>query len=359
MHANRAGVLKDIGLLDLGRGRRDTARFDEALAAYDRAIDLHPGLHEAYTGRGALQLARGNWPAGFADYEHRTEAGQKTFEPLPGPRWDGDIQAGERLVLVAEQGLGDTIQFCRFAPVLAARGLDVTLLTRPSMVPLLSSLPDVTVTAEVTDKLPWAPLLSVPFLLGTTVETLPRDMPYLAADPQRVARWAGQLGGDTFKIGINWASGHSTLTHFARRDVPLEHFAALAALPGVELVPLQNGPAKQQIATVAFRDKIKIVDSDPGFDAESFVDTAAVMNSLDLVVTCDTSIAHLAGALGRPVFTALPVIADWRWMLEQDDTPWYPTMRLFRQNATRRWEPVFERIKAAAQELINQRGRRG
>jgi tetratricopeptide (TPR) repeat protein len=358
VHANRASVLKDLGLTELARGERQSARFDEAAVAYDRAIKLDPRLHEAYLGRGLLNLMRGNWPAGFVDYEHRLDAGQPAYVTLPDPRWDGTQRTGERLVLVAEQGLGDTIQFCRFGCLLAERGMDVTILTRKAMAPLLSTLKGVTVATDpdqlAQDKRPlrWLPLLSVPGVLGMTPENLPREVPYLSAEPARIEVWRDRLGGSGFKIGINWASGHSDKPHFKRRDIALADFASVAALPGVELVSLQKGAPALAIGQVAFRDKIRTIEADPQADAEFFLDTAAVMSQLDLVITCDTSVAHLAGAQARPVFTALPVISDWRWMLQREDTPWYPSMRLFRQDATRQWGPVFERITAAVRERL-------
>ena len=358
VHANRASVLKDLGLLDLGRGLQESAHFDEAATAYNRAIKLNRSLGEAYLGRGQLHLMRGNWQAGFADYEYRSEVGRPGYQPLPGPRWDGTKRDGERVVLVAEQGLGDTIQFCRFASMLAARGFDVTLLVRKAMAPLLSTLQGVTIAtdaAEVTsDKRPlrWLPLLSVPGVLGITPETLPREVPYLTADPKRVQDWAQRLGNASFKIGINWAPGHADKTHISRRDIALTNFAPLAALPGVELVSLQKGAPVEEIAQVAFRDKIRIIDADMDANADFFLDTAAVMSKLDLVIGCDTSIVHLAGALARPVFTVLPVISDWRWMLQPDDTVWYPTMRLFRQDASRQWAPLFERMAATLRQTL-------
>ncbi|MGH6724928.1 MAG: tetratricopeptide repeat protein [Pseudolabrys sp.] len=353
VHANRASVLKDLGLMELGGGAASSPRFDAAAAAYDRAIALDPRLHEAFLGRGLLNLMRGNWPTGFADYEHRSEVGRPGYTALPQPRWDGVAREGERVVLVAEQGLGDTIQFCRFAPLLAERGVDVTILVRKAMAPLLSTLQGATIvsdTAELAqDKQPlrWLPLLSVPGALGITPDNLPRKVPYLSAEPARIEAWRARLGNGGFKIGINWSPGHADKTHTSRRDIALTNFAGLAALPGVELVSLQKGVQADEIGQVAFRDKIKIIDADPDADADFFLDTAAVMSLLDLIIGCDTSVAHLAGALARPVFTAVPVISDWRWLLSRDDTPWYPTMRIFRQDASRQWEPVFARIVEA------------
>ncbi len=307
---------------------------------------------------------RGKWAAGFPDYDYRAQAGEPTYAPLPQPRWDGQARAGERLVLVSEQGLGDTIQFCRFAPLLAARGIEVTLLTRRAMAPLLSTLSGVTIAtdaealAQDPRPLRWLPLLSVAGVLGVTPDSVPAEVPYLTAEPARAAAWRARLGTG-FKIGINWASGHSDKPHFRRRDMALADFAAIAALPGVRLISLQKGPATVQLGEVAFGRSVVALNADPAADVDFFLDTAAVMSGLDLVVTCDTSVAHLAGALARPVFTALPAVADWRWLIGRDDTPWYPTMRLFRQDATRQWQPVFARIAEAVRGLAAGRPPRG
>jgi hypothetical protein len=351
-------VLKDLGLLELGRGAADSAHFDESIASYTRAVKLKRSLHEAYAARGQVKLMRGDWATGFADYDHRAELADPTYKALPDARWDGAApRAGERLVLVAEQGLGDIMQFARFAPVLAAQGHDVVVLVHKGMVPLLSTLQGVSVVGDMAAlesqrPLRWAPLMSVPGMLGTTPETLPRDVPYLSADPARVAAWAGKLGNAKFKIGINWTAGNADRTVAADRNIPLTAFRDIATLPGVELVALQKGQALQDIKGVAFRDKIRTIDADMNAESDFFLDTAAVVSQLDLVIGCDTSVVHLAGALGKPVFTAVPVISDWRWMLRRDDSPWYPTMRVFRQDATAQWGPVFARIAAAVAERL-------
>src|SRR5665647_2989682 len=203
-HGNRANILVDAGMRD------------EAAASYNRAIKIDRGLSEAYLGRGLLNLMRGNWEQGFADYEYRSEVGRPGYQPLPGPRWDGKPLNGERLVLVAEQGLGDTIQFARFASVLAARGYDVTLLVRKAMAPLLSTLQGVTIATDAADvtkdprPLRWLPLLSVPGVLGITPDTLPRDVPYLTAEPARVQDWAARLGKGSFTVSYTHLRAHET-----------------------------------------------------------------------------------------------------------------------------------------------------
>jgi tetratricopeptide (TPR) repeat protein len=361
-YVNRGNALKELGHADVALAQDAAAHFDAAEAAYSKALAINPRFAEAQTARGLLRLLRGNWREGFADYEHRSDAGEPTYEALDAPRWDGEMRPATRLVIVTEQGLGDAIQFARLAPLIASRGLDVTILTRKAMAPLLSSLSGVPVIVDrahlAADKRPltWLPLLSLPGALGLTPETIPATVPYLAALPPRVAAWKRKLPAG-FRIGINWGSGHSSNPAFRRRDIPLAQFAPLAGIPGVQLVSLQKGEATAQLADAAFRDKIVTPDADLEADADFFLDTAAIMETLDLVVTCDTSVAHLAGALARPVFTALPLVADWRWLLNREDSPWYPTMRLFRQGADKDWTPVMTRIAEAARALAASQNR--
>ena len=362
-HHNLANILRDLSQIEDARASRkgtppETGSFDLAIAAYDKAIALDGKFFDAYLGRALVHLLRGNWDAGFRDFEYRSKVGKPTYVPLPQKLWKGEPLPGERLVLVAEQGLGDTINFARFGTLLAARGYDVTILVRPSMRALLSTIKGVTIATSPEElakdprPLRWLPLMSVAGQLGILPATIPAVVPYLTASPERIATWAQRLGKDGFKIGINWASGHSENLHFLKRNIPLADFAPLAALPGIKLFSLQKGPAVQQIAEVAFRDRITTLDADPNPNDDLFLDTAAVMTQLDLIITCDTSVAHLAGALARPVFTALPMIADWRWLLSRNDTPWYPTMRMFRQSAPRDWTDTMARITEAVRAMM-------
>ena len=378
-HTNRALTLKQVGRLDEARAAIEQAlaldpnsveaitnrgniayeqgRLDDAVADYDRAIKAQPEFAEANHGRGLAALAQGDWETGFRLFEYRARLKSPAYQALGHPRWSGEPAPGERLLLLCEQGLGDSIQFSRFAPLLAARGSDVTLLAPANMRRLLSTLDGVTV-AGIEDAPPvngqptrWLPLMSVPGVLGVRPDSVPAAVPYLAAEPERVANRAAWLGSEGFRIGINWSIGAVPGWFSRQRDVPLAAFAPLAELSGARLISLQMGPPLEQIARVPFGGRIERPGD--GFDAgaDAFLDTAALMMSLDLIVTCDTSIAHLAGALGRPVLVALPAVADWRWLQRRDDTPWYPTMRLFRQDKAQDWSGVFTRIAAAAGEL--------
>ncbi|HWK97566.1 MAG TPA: tetratricopeptide repeat-containing glycosyltransferase family protein [Pseudolabrys sp.] len=355
---NRGAVLKDLGLLELGGGATDTAHFAEAIASYDRAIKAAPRLHEAFAARGQIKMMLGDWAEGFADYDHRGQLPEPTYKALPDARWHGEERKGERIVLVTEQGLGDAIQFSQLAPWLAAQGHDVTLMVRPGLKALLGTLQDVTIVTsadelKASDKpIRWAPLMSVPGIMALTPDEMPCQAPYLKAEPARLAQWRDKLGErKTFRIGINWAPGHADRTVRSRRDIPLTAFKAIADLPGVELYALQKGAPLEEIKGVSFREKITTLDADNDPAAPLFLDTAAIIDNLDLVIGCDTAIVHLAGALGKPVFTAVPVISDWRWMVSRDDTPWYPTMRVFRQGADGDWAALMAKIAAAVAEL--------
>jgi hypothetical protein len=258
----------------------------------------------------------------------------------PGPGRLEEIAPveGSTVLLYAEGGLGNAIQFVRYAPLVARRGVRVIVECRRELVALLSTVADVEQVVAFGQPLPqydlYAALMSLPALMGTALDTVPVTVPYLSAQPDRMERWSSivrQLGG--FRIGVSW-QGEQTPAHRRNRSLPLSSFEPLARVPNVTLISLQKG--------CAVNAEFPIVEL-PGLDADgsgAFLDTAAVMKHLDLVITCDTSIAHLAGALGVPVWVALPFAADWRWMREREDTPWYPTMRLFRQERSGDWAGV-------------------
>jgi len=378
-HSNRGVVLKELGRLEEARTAVEQAlklvpksaealvnrgniafeqgRLDEAQADYVRALELRPDLPSAQYARGLALMAQGDWAAGFPLYEARERIASAPFVAPPYPRWNGEPLKDERLVLLCEQGLGDAIQFCRFGPILAARGVDVTIVTSNQMRPLLSSLKGVTAVGPDDAPQPngralrWLALMSAPGVLGVRPDNVPGETPYLSAEPARMSRWANEIGPDGFRIGINWAPGPTRGAFGRRRAVPLSLFAPLAAIPGVRLISLQKGDAQDEIAKVDFASKIETFDTDPDPRADYFLDTAAAMTHLDLVVTCDTAVAHLAGALARPVFTALPFVADWRWLSGRDDCPWYPTMRLFRQTKAGEWSDAMARLAAAVEAM--------
>lgn len=378
-HSNRSIVLKELGrlaearaaveralelqpdsvevLINRGNVAFEQGRLDEADADYKRALDLKPDHPTARYARGLALMAQGDWTQGFALYDARENIPNRPYAPPRYPRWDGAPLTSERLVLLHEQGLGDLIQFGRFGPILAAQGIDVTLVVPQHMRALMSTLKGVEIASPADAPAPngrqlrWLPLMSAPGALKVTPEAVPASVPYLAAEPTRIDAWRRRLAPQGFKIGINWSPGPPKNWFDGRRAIALELLAPLAALSDVRLMSLQRGPNAGELARASFRDRIEVPDLDPDPNGDRFLDTAAVMMTLDLVVTCDTSIAHLAGALARPVFVALPAVADWRWLRDREDCPWYPTMRLFRQRPSEDWREVMTRIAAAAAEM--------
>jgi hypothetical protein len=297
-------------------------------------------------------LVDGDFARGWPEYEGRLRI-PGHVPPHNLPRWTGQPLAGRSLLLVAEQGIGDTLQFVRYARLLKERGARVVLAVPAALGRLLACDPDLgeLFILGYAKELPRCdfclPLLSAPAALGTSAATIPSDVPYLTADPELTDRWRRELAAvEGFKIGIVW-QGARNYHLDCLRSIPLADFAPLASLPGVRLISLQKGFGSEQVATVDF----PVLDLSGRLDevAGAFMDTAAVIRSLDLVVTPDTAIAHLAGALGVPVWVALQFSPDWRWLRDRDDSPWYPTMRLFRQTTLGEWPDVFERIAQAVQ----------
>jgi tetratricopeptide (TPR) repeat protein len=332
-------------------------RIDEALANYDRAIALNPGFANAFLNRAMARLLDGRFREGWSDYEWRWQAnGAPTRPVIDAPVWEGEDLAGRRIAVYAEQGLGDVIQFARYLPLLVRRGAAVTFLASPKLVRLLrplSSEIEVVASTERSCSFDFqCALLSLPLRLGTELSTIPGEIPYLRAEEHLVERWARELGGDGFKIGIAWQGKREQAINLGR-SIPLSEFAALCQVPDVRLISLQKGDGLEQLLHLPPSLKLETLASfDEGPDA--FVDTAAVMENLDLIITSDTAVAHLAGALGRPTWIALKSVPDWRWLLDRADSPWYPTIRLFRQETEGDWNSVFSRMR---EELRSQIGR--
>ena len=332
----------------VGRGvaLKELCRFDEADKAFDAALALEPDSAHANNNKGALQLLRGDFAAGLEGYEYRwlaTGVHKRTLS-FPVPEWQYPGRAGERVLVYDEQGFGDTFQFSRFLPLMADAAVAVTFFCRSALVHLMRGIdqrvrvvdhfgPEAAFDAQIA-------LSSLPRAFGTRLETIPARQSYLAAQTQRIAYWRDRLGAHGFKIGLCW-QGNPNPCADLNRSIPLAAFAPLAALQGVRLISLQRPDVAAAASAAASG-----VEVDPDLDAEgdAFADTAAVMQNVDLIVTCDTSVAHLAGALGRPVFVLLKRVPDWRWLLDRADSPWYPTMRLFRQKSPGDWPGVIGRV---------------
>ena len=318
--------------------------WDDALRCFEQTLSLQPRSANARYHRGMVELTLGDFRRGWPDHEFRPTNLQKSPERYGWPRWQGEPLAGKTILLHCEQGLGDTLQFIRFAQRVKKLGATVICELQPALLPLLSFTPGI--DAFVTEGAPLPPhdfqipLLSLAGLLG-----IPENQPpYLFAAPARVDFWKDRLAEiPGFKIGIAW-QGEPTFKYDWLRSIPLAQFAPLARLPGHALISLQKHQGLDQIATN--RQNVPIIQLQPEIDAAAgpFMDTAAIIQHLDLVVTSDTSIAHLAGGLGVPVWLATAYAPDWRWMKDREDSPWYPTMRLFRQTKVGHWEDVFQRM---------------
>lgn len=375
-----------IALNNLGNTYRLQRRLDDAIKAFDAALALQPnyvlafknkGTSQCWEGRvadalvtyqgaakhapddadvhkhiGILQLLVGDFEQGWPEYEWRWKTGEIKLPPLQTPQWDGSPLDGKTILLTPEQGLGDTIHFIRYAAWLKERYACRVLFRSPKALrELLSSCPGIDGFVESYDNVPphdfFAPLLRVPSVLKHGMAEFPKQVPYLTADAARTAEWKARLAHyPGRKIGIVWR-GSATHQADSMRSIPLAEFAPLGRLSGATFFSLQKLPAAEDLNTLAGR--LDIVDLGSAIDDKTgaFVETAAVLKNLDLLITCDTAIAHVAGALGVPVWLGLAIVPDWRWLLERGDTPWYPSMRLFRQTAPTDWTGVMERIAAA------------
>jgi tetratricopeptide (TPR) repeat protein len=336
------------------------SRRGDALASYDSAIAIAPDYAEAHYHRGSLLLLEGEFQKGLSDFEYRWQAEDCGFDrpQIHAPEWRGENLSGKTILIYSEQGMGDTIQFVRFLPILAGMGAKLTFLCHPNLIALLGDyLKGIEVIALGDADRPFdyqCALMSVPHWLGTTPNAIPGAKGYLSADAARIAHWRERIGTRGFKIGIAW-QGNPKGAIDKGRSIPLAKFFPLSQIPGARLISLQKVHGLDQLARLPHGMNVETLsDFDTGEDA--FLDTAAIMSCLDLIVTSDTAIPHLAGALGVPAFAALKKVPDWRWMMEREDCPWYGSLRLFRQETTGDWDSVFARIGAELRRLAAERG---
>ncbi|HQU46137.1 MAG TPA: tetratricopeptide repeat protein, partial [Pirellulales bacterium] len=361
---------------------------DDAVLSYEKALCLRPDYPEAHLNRALAWLARGDFEPGWTEYEWRWKAKDVSCRKFRQRRWDGSDLHGRSIFIYFEQGVGDTLQFIRYARLLKQRGATVIVESQRSLMKLLASCPAIDRLVPTGGPLPdfdlQAPLLSLPGIFGTTVDSIPAEVPYLFADAKLVDEWRSRIrensgagvDGPTshevsydhapipnpqsptpnpepatppFLVGIAW-QGNPQYRGDRQRSVPLRCFAPLAAIPGVQLVSLQKGFGSEQLAELGR--KFPVVDLGPlDEEAGAFMDTAAIMQNLDLVITSDTAMPHLAGALGVDVWMTLPVVGDWRWMREGERCPWYPSMRMFRQREADNWDELFGRVADALRQL--------
>jgi tetratricopeptide (TPR) repeat protein len=331
-------------------------RLEEARASYDRAVDLAPEAPEAHLNRALAALRAGDLAEGFAEYPWRWQVGEAArYRPrVSAPNWEGEPLAGRSILVFSEQGFGDGLQFVRYVPRVAAMAARVILLTEAPLARLFAAaLPGV----EVVNRLPegaafdrQVAMMCLPRLFGTTLASVPADMPYLAVDREAATGWAARLAAlpPGPRVGLVWAGasrrhnpGASAID--ARRSVSLAQLAPLAAAPGVQFVSLQVG----EPAAEAREPPRGMSLTDWTGELRDFADTAALVAGLDLVITVDTAVAHLAGALGRPVWILSRYDGCWRWLKDREDSPWYPSARLFHQATPGAWDAVIARVAAA------------
>jgi tetratricopeptide (TPR) repeat protein len=335
---------------NLGIVLHQQGKYAEAMASYEEALRLRPEYPEAHLNRALSWLGSGDWPRGWPEYEWRWRLKDIAVRRFSQPAWDGRSLGGRTILVYSEQGLGDTIQFVRLLPLVRQHGGKVLLECQSELFRLLAGCSGVDQIVARGQALPafdvHAALLSLPGLLGATVDTVRADVPYLSADSLRVREWRKRLQTHTgLRIGIVW-QGSQQYKGDRHRSVSLASFEPLAQLPGVRLFSLQFGPGRDQLKGW---DRYKIIDLQPEMAAADggFLETAAVIANLHLVISVDTAVAHLAGALAAPVWVALPFACDWRWLRDGEETSWYPTMRLFRQKSPGGWSDVFQRMAEA------------
>jgi FkbM family methyltransferase len=352
--------LDPVAHYNLGVVLGDLGRRGEAIVPLRAALALKADMGEAHFELAEALLGLGRLREGWDAYEWRFRfgAGREVVPRIARPQWAGEPLAGRTILVYGEQGFGDTIQFARFAPLLARGGARVILACAPELAPLLSSLAGI---AEIhTD---WSkigafdfhgPLASLPRGCATSLATIPREMPYLSVAPERLARWQARIAAvarpSTFKVGLVWA-GRPTHGNDRNRSLPLAALAPLLDTRGVSFFSLQKGAGEDEAATLAAAGRLIAL----GGEIKDFADSAAAASALDLVIAVDTAIVHLCGALGRPAWALLAHAADWRWLEGREDSPWYPSVRLFRQPAFGQWEKLIAR---AASELAAAAGDR-
>lgn len=353
LHYRRALSLKpdfSAAHLNMGNCLKETGDYSAAYGRFEQAALIDPASAEAHLNKGIVMLALGRFADAWKEYEWRIALLEQgaTVRIAHRPQWSGEPLAGRRLLVRAEQGLGDSMQFARYLPMLKALGAQVIFECQPRLTELFRDLAGVDqIVARQEHSVPAVDfdyhvyLLSLPGIFGTTLKSIPDTVPYLRADPARARHWRATIVPGQLNVGLAWA-GNPNNSNDKRRSCRLADLAAFADIPGVAFHSLQKGPGAEQAARPPAG--MRLIDA---ADAqESFADTAALVDQLDLVISIDSAVAHLAGAMGKPVWVLLHDVPDWRWMRERPDSPWYPGMRLFRQTAGGDWRAVAATVAA-------------
>ncbi len=330
-----------------------TGSLDRGLAYYEQALKINPNEAELHRNLGVIYLLQGRFQEGWREYRWRWRVGDLHRSNTSIPIWDGSRLSGRRILLTAEQGLGDTINFVRFAEVLQSQGANTLVHCQPQLLALLQNAPKLGrfYPNSLAIDQPFdvqCSLVDVADILQINEANIPNACPYLFPSPQLLGYWERRFPKQSGvrRVGIAW-QGNPDHQADVFRSVPLKSFEPLAELPNLELISLQSGFGVEQLGKWNGAKPIVTLGSEVDKTSGAFMDTAAIMKQLDLVITSDTSIAHLAGALGVPTWLALSYVPDWRWLLHREDTPWYPTVRLFRQDVLGDWDGVFRKIHRA------------
>jgi Flp pilus assembly protein TadD len=374
-HGNLGNALQELGQLDeavacyrqalnfdptdfdahnnLGNALRAQGHLAESVHSYEQALKSKPDHPQVRLSQALCWLQMGDFERGWAAYEWRLKCPEFSIPAFRQPLWDGAHLDGRTILLYADHGLGDSIQFIRYAPMVKTRGGHVIVACQQPVARLFSTCPGIDLLVASDSALPdfdvYAPLMSLPRIFGTNLAHLPADVPYLKADPAQVEQRRCELEPNRgFRVGIAW-QGNPRYRRDRQRSFRLAQLEPLAGVAGAQFFSLQKGAGADQIAELGGR----FVVTDLGNRFSDLMDTAAAIQNLDLVITSDSSLAHLAGALGVPIWVAIPLAADWRWLTERDDNPWYPTMRLFRQKTWGDWDEVFARMAASVAAKIS------
>jgi tetratricopeptide (TPR) repeat protein len=338
-----------------GVALRETGQFNEALNSFKRAIQFNPDLEDAHQNLSALYLLLGNFQDGWREYRWFWNL-RGPYHDLQKPLWDGSDIKGKILLLHAGAGFGDTIQFIRYVPMIKERGASVIIGCQKEIGSLLKGVEGIEQVIIEGERLPHfdvqSSMFRLPIIFDTKIDSIPNKVPYITVIPQLVGEWKEKviLDKHSFRIGLTWAGGHR-IGIYCHRTFPPELFSGLSNLKNAAFYSLQIGGQRDEIQGV-LRD-LNLIDFTG--DIKDFSDTAALIENLDLIISIDTSVAHLAGALGKPVWTLLPYVPDWRWMLNRDDSPWYPTMRLFRQPSPGDWNSVISKLHNELEKRITEK----
>jgi Flp pilus assembly protein TadD len=347
-----AGAFNNLALVSKKMGR-----INEAINYFRKALRLQPALAEAHWNLSLSLLINGQFEEGWKEHEWRFIRGKRsTIYPhrFDIPLWDGSSFTGKRLFVHSEQGFGDTLQFIRYLPMVKCLGGTVIFEAFGPLLETMRGFPGIDKLVEISPDRRhvencdyYVPLMSLPMLFATDIPTIPSNIPYIFADPEKAGRWKNRINKKGYKIGIVWA-GKPEHQNDGNRSCALEYFSSLTEIPGVAIYGLQKGDAARQAETLDGMKRIINFDD----ELKDFSETAAAIENLDLVISVDTVLVHLAGAMGKPVWTLLPHAPDWRWLLEREDSPWYPTMRLFRQPEYGDWGAVFGKVKDELEKLV-------